>query len=118
GSPRPEPNGTHPGAAGGAKLCKVHDSARPNVSGSAHLRRHSRLPTVRTMNSSDPQSRAVNSEGAWAQRAEAELPTRRLEEEIERNIAFGLEAAPSIVDRTISTFVRGELPHFAGEMGT
>jgi agmatinase len=61
---------------------------------------------------------AVNSEGAWAQRAEADLPTRRLEEEIERNLALGLEAAPSIVDRTISTFVRGELPHFAGETGT
>src|SRR5579859_3781678 len=61
----------------------------------------------------DPQ--LFNSEGAWAQHAEAELPTRRFAEEIERNIAFGLEAAPSIVDRTISTFVRGELPHFAGE---
>ena len=59
-----------------------------------------------------------NSEGAWAQQAEAALPTRRLEEEIERGLAFGLEAAPSINDRTISTFVRGELPHFAGEMGT
>ena len=70
------------------------------------------------MQPSNPGSGAVNAEGAWAQRAEAELPTRRLEEEIERNLAFGLEAAPSIVDRTISTFVRGELPHFAGEMGT
>lgn len=70
------------------------------------------------MQPSNPGSGAVNAEGAWAQRAEAELPTRRLEEEIERNLAFGLEAAPSIVDRTISTFVRGELPHFAGETGT
>jgi agmatinase len=59
-----------------------------------------------------------NAEGAWAQQAEAELPTRRLQEEIERGLTFGLEAAPSITDRTISTFVRGELPHFAGEMGT
>ena len=59
-----------------------------------------------------------NAEGAWAQQAEADLPTRRLTEEIERGIAFGLEAAPSIGDRTISTFVRGELPHFAGELGT
>lgn len=70
------------------------------------------------MHSSHLPSDAVNREGAWAQRAEAELPTRRLEEEIERNLVLGLEAAPSIVDRTISTFVRGELPHFAGEMGT
>ena len=28
---------------------------------------------------------------------------------------LGLEAAPTIIDRTISTFVRGEKPHFAGE---
>lgn len=68
---------------------------------------------------SDPRdAREVNAEGAWAQRAEAELPTRRREEEIERNLAFGLEAAPSIRDRSISTFVRGELPHFAGDTGT
>src|SRR5947209_8740986 len=59
-----------------------------------------------------------NAEGAWAQQAEAELSTRRLREEIERGLAFGLEAAPSITDRTISTFVRGELPHFAGETGS
>jgi agmatinase len=60
----------------------------------------------------------LNAEGAWAQRAEGELSTRRLQEEIDRNLAYGLEAAPSITDRSISTFVRGELPHFAGEMGT
>jgi agmatinase len=60
----------------------------------------------------------VNVEGAWAQRAEASLPDRRLREEIERNLTLGLSAAPSVVDRTISTFVRGELPHFAGETGT
>jgi agmatinase len=61
---------------------------------------------------------ATETEGAWAQRAEARLSTRRLEEEVERGLALGLEAAPSIRDRTISTFVRGELPHFAGERGT
>ncbi|HET9874577.1 MAG TPA: agmatinase [Mycobacterium sp.] len=59
-----------------------------------------------------------NQEGAWAQRAEAELPTRRLREEIDRSLAHGLEAAPTIKDRTLSTFARGELPHFAGERGT
>jgi agmatinase len=59
-----------------------------------------------------------NTEGGWAQRAEGDLPERRLREEIERNLAYGLEAAPSVVDRSISTFVRGELPHFAGETGT
>lgn len=59
-----------------------------------------------------------NREGAWAQRAEAELPTRRLREEIDRALAHGLEAAPTVRDRTLSTFSRGELPHFAGERGT
>jgi agmatinase len=62
--------------------------------------------------------RPVNVEGAWAQQAEAALPDRRLREEIERSLAFGLSAAPSVIDRSISTFVRGELPHFAGETGT
>jgi agmatinase len=61
---------------------------------------------------------AVNREGESAQRAEAALPHRRLDEEIERSLALGLDAAPSIRDRSISTFVRGELPHFAGERGT
>jgi agmatinase len=61
---------------------------------------------------------AVNREGEWAQRAEAALPHRRLEEEVERSLAWGLDAAPSIRDRSISTFVRGEMPHFAGERGT
>jgi agmatinase len=59
-----------------------------------------------------------NSEGAWAQQAEAELSTRRHREEIDRALAHGLEAAPTINDRTLSCFARGELPHFAGERGT
>ena len=59
-----------------------------------------------------------NAEGAWAQQAEANLSDRRLREEIDRGLSFGLEAAPTINDRTISTFVRGEKPHFAGERGT
>lgn len=64
------------------------------------------------------QDDSPNAEGAWAQRTEAELPTRRLREEIDRGLAHGLEAAPTIKDRTLSTFARGELPHFAGERGT
>ncbi|MEP9384739.1 agmatinase family protein [Nocardioides sp. KR10-350] len=60
----------------------------------------------------------VNDEGYWAQQAEGRLPDRRHREEIERGHAYGLEAAPTINDRSISTFVRGELPHFAGETGT
>jgi len=60
----------------------------------------------------------VNDEGYRAQQAEARLSNRRYREEIDRGLTLGLEAAPTIVDRRISTFVRGELPHFAGETGT
>ena len=65
-----------------------------------------------------PDPTLPNAEGAWAQQAEANLCDRRLREEIDRGLSFGLEAAPTINDRTISTFVRGEKPHFAGERGT
>ncbi len=57
-------------------------------------------------------------EGHWAQQAEALLSDRRHREELERGIAYGLEAADSITDRMLPTFARGEVPHFAGERGT
>ncbi|SFI10344.1 agmatinase [Streptosporangium canum] len=57
-------------------------------------------------------------QGKWAQEAEAKLPDRRRKEEIERSLDLGLSAADSIKDRTIPTFSRGEIPHFAGERGT
>src|SRR3954454_12466528 len=60
----------------------------------------------------------VDAEGHAAQQAEALLPDRRHQEEIERGLAFGLAAADSITDRTLPTFARGEIPHFAGERGT
>ncbi|MCL6564440.1 MAG: agmatinase family protein [Firmicutes bacterium] len=53
-------------------------------------------------------------EGAWATNQEATLPQSRHQEEIARAIAYGLPAADSISDRTISCFARGELPHYAG----
>jgi agmatinase len=65
----------------------------------------------------DDQDR-VDRQGHWAQQAEARLPDRRWREEVERGLAFGLEAADSITDRTLPTFARGEIPHFAGERGT
>ncbi|EXX86318.1 agmatinase [Paenibacillus darwinianus] len=52
--------------------------------------------------------------GIQAAAKEAGLSTARHDEEIRRNLELGLEAAPSIGDRTISTFSRGELPHYAG----
>jgi agmatinase len=53
-------------------------------------------------------------EAAAAVAAEAALPTAGRDAEIARGLELGLTAADSIVDRTIPTFSRGELPHFAG----
>lgn len=53
-------------------------------------------------------------EAKYAVESEALIPTTKLEEEIARGLELGLPAADSIVDRTIPTFSRGELPHFAG----
>ena len=55
-----------------------------------------------------------NSQAAKALKKEAELGSAGWLAEVERNKKLGLEAAPSIEDREISTFSRGELPHFAG----
>ena len=65
----------------------------------------------------DDQDR-VDRQGHWAQQAEARLSDRRWREEVEQGLAHGLEAADSITDRTLPTFARGEIPHFAGERGT
>src|SRR5690349_22490875 len=42
------------------------------------------------------------------------ISQRKQEEEISRSLEFGLEAADSVVDRTISLFSRGHQPAFAG----
>ena len=54
------------------------------------------------------------SQAAAALRKEGALGDAGWREEVRRSKELGLEAAPSIGDRTISTFARGELPHFAG----
>ncbi|HWC30008.1 MAG TPA: agmatinase family protein [Dehalococcoidia bacterium] len=53
-------------------------------------------------------------EARYAVEAEALLPTTKRDEEIRWALEMGLQGADSIVDRTIPTFSRGELPHFAG----
>lgn len=44
----------------------------------------------------------------------ADIPDRKQREAVERALEYGLEAAPSVNDRTISTFARGQQPAFAG----
>ncbi len=83
----------------------------------SHSHPHSHHPHVTAPRPPDDDDR-WNREGHAAQEAEAALPTRRHQEEIDRGIAYGLEAAASITDRSLPTFARGEVPHFAGERGT
>ena len=44
----------------------------------------------------------------------ADISDRKQREGVERGLELGLEAAPSVNDRTISTFARGHQPAFAG----
>jgi agmatinase len=53
-------------------------------------------------------------QGAEALEKEARLPLTGWQQEVDQAHRFGLEAADSISDRRISTFSRGELPHYAG----
>ena len=61
-----------------------------------------------------PREDLKGSQAAEALRREAALPSDGWRRETERAKELGLTAAPSIGDRSISTFSRGELPHFAG----
>ena len=54
------------------------------------------------------------SEGMAALEKEQRLPLTGWQQEVDQAKRLGLEAANSIVDRNISTFSRGELPHYAG----
>ncbi|MEM1368025.1 MAG: agmatinase family protein [Cyanobacteria bacterium P01_H01_bin.15] len=45
---------------------------------------------------------------------ENQLPLTGWQQEVDRGLELGLEAADSIRDRSIPTFSRGELPHYAG----
>jgi agmatinase len=68
---------------------------------------------------SDPHSHGHvhDRHGPEAKRAlerEAQLPTVGWEREVARGLELGLQGADSIVDRSIPTFSRGELPHYAG----
>ncbi|MEM6660869.1 MAG: agmatinase family protein [Pseudomonadota bacterium] len=53
-------------------------------------------------------------QGWKAARAEADLPESEWKKEQAWALRMGLTAADSIEDRTIPTFARGELPHYAG----
>lgn len=52
--------------------------------------------------------------GMQVQKRLKDITDHKQREEAERGIDLGLEAAPSVQDRTISTFARGQQPAFAG----
>jgi agmatinase len=52
--------------------------------------------------------------GWKAMHREAQIPNARWKAEQERGLKLGLQGADSIQDKSIPTFSRGELPHFAG----
>jgi agmatinase len=54
------------------------------------------------------------SEANQALDKETRLPMTGWQQEVNQGLEYGLEAAESIRDRTIPTFSRGELPHYAG----
>jgi agmatinase len=56
----------------------------------------------------------MNARGWKAAMAETGISHDAWKAEVARGLSLGLEAAPSIEDRSIPTFARGELPHFAG----
>ena len=55
-----------------------------------------------------------SSEAQRALEKESQLPLTGWQQEVSQGLTYGLEAADSIRDRTIPTFSRGELPHYAG----
>ncbi|MTF39920.1 agmatinase [Cyanobacterium aponinum] len=59
-------------------------------------------------------SNLPESEAQKALQKESELSFTGWQQEVQQGLDCGLEAAESIKDRTISTFSRGELPHYAG----
>ena len=64
-----------------------------------------------------PPDENVNGFSSEAQRAlerENRLRLTGWQQEVDRGLEYGLEAAESIQDRRIPTFSRGELPHYAG----
>ncbi len=65
-------------------------------------------------NASDEPNERPYSEARYGLDAEAQMPETGWQREVEHGLRTGLEAAESIRDRTIPTFSRGELPHFAG----
>ncbi len=85
----------------------THDRIRHH----RHAGNVARPPRVRRHH---PDFDRLNSEGWKSLDAEGKLPTAGWRREQQWALDMGLPGAPSLTDKTIPTFARGELPHFAG----
>eukprot|EP00903_Cladosiphon_okamuranus_P014031 g13048.t1 len=97
--------------AGAARRRELVQLAPPRTHQQQQARQHHPSPF------DDGDSNATKwkkTQGWRAAQAEKELPTTANDEEVAQGLKHGLPGASSIVDRTIPTFSRGELPHFAG----
>jgi agmatinase len=70
--------------------------------------------TEQSLNDPNSHFQASSTEAGRALEKEANLPLTGWQQEVSRGLELGLEAAESIRDRSIPTFSRGELPHYAG----
>lgn len=70
--------------------------------------------TEQSLNDPNSHFQGRSTEAGRALEKEANLPLSGWQQEVSRGLELRLEAAESIRDRSIPTFSRGELPHFAG----
>jgi len=83
-------------------MARYRQRPLPGLTGAGCARRH------------HPSFERTQLQGWKLMHKEAELPHDAWEAEERRCLALGLQGADSIQDRSIPTFARGELPHFAG----
>lgn len=78
--------------------------------------RHRHRPTLppHERRSHHPDFSKRSLRGWKAAQREGEIPLTKWQEEQQRGLALGLPGADSLEDKTIPTFARGELPHYAG----
>jgi agmatinase len=77
-------------------------------------RRAGLRPRIDRLRRHHPDFNRLESQGWKALDAEGRLPSAGWSREQQLALELGLPGAESLTDRTIPTFARGELPHFAG----
>jgi agmatinase len=91
-------------------LCAAGDGGGGVKRGGGRQQLHRQQVRYHNPNPFDPKQMR----GWKAAVAEGNIPRTKMLEEMELNLANGLPGSSAIEDKTIPTFARGELPHFAG----